>query len=183
MTGTFKIRPAIRDDLPIMLDVQAASLRTLAASYYTHAAIEAFIAFGTMDPDLVTEGTFYVVEQDERIVATGGWSRRTPRYETQIAKSEGNAPARPVATVRSVFVHPSATRQGHASRLMQHIERGIMAAGFAESRLTATLSGVPLYRRLNWRSLEPITMILPGGFQMPGLTMMKPLKLPAVVAA
>lgn len=183
MTSPCKIRLAHRDDLPAMLDLQASSMRALGACHYAPDAIEAFIAFGTMDPDLVSEGSYFVMEKHGQIVATGGWSSRTPRYQAQIAATDAAPSDAKTATVRSLFVDPRATRQGLASRLMGHVENEILAAGFRTGHLTATLPGLALYRRLNWRSLDPITMTLPGGVQMRGLNMMKPLSPPSQVAA
>lgn len=176
MRNDFNTRHASRDDLPEILDVQAESMRNLATAFYEPEAIEAFIAFGTMEADLLDDGTYFVVERDAKIVATGGWSSRTPRYEAQVASEDTKTNVTSVAAVRSLFVHPNATRRGLASRLMQHIENEILAAGFAESHLTATLSGIPLYRRLGWRSQDPITLALSGDIKLVGLRMTKQLK-------
>jgi hypothetical protein len=81
-----------RSDTPVMraagpkdrlelLSMQALSMRVLGSGYYTAAQIEAFLAHvGTMDDFLLHEGTYYVVEEDGVIAASGGWSRRRPNY-------------------------------------------------------------------------------------------------------
>ncbi len=165
---------ADRDELRAM---QAASMRILGAPFYEPEVIESFIAdVGTMDDGLLDEATYFKVVADGRIVASGGWSRRTPAYQ---ARAEGAAPPPATATVRSVFVHPDHARRGIARTILALVEDEIARAGFPVARLTATLSGVPFYRRLGYRSGRPVTLRLAGQLEFPALAMEKPLALEA----
>lgn len=49
----------------------------------------------------------------------------------------------------------------------------MLCAGHRRASLLATLSGVPLYRRLGWREGQAETVRLPGGLPMAGLHMTK----------
>ena len=80
-------------------------MRRLAADCYSREEIEAFITYvGTMDDQVIDEGTYSVVEAGGRIVASGGWSRFRSNYVPPPASD----PAADLTTarVRSVFVHP-----------------------------------------------------------------------------
>lgn len=159
MSASISIRAATSDDLPELLAMHAASLRTLGVKFYEREVMEALIEFGTLDRVLIDDGTYFAVEQNGRIVASGGWSWRLPRYETH---ADGGRAVSSVstATVRSIFVHPAAARQGIGSRMMQHIEAEILKAGYGAAQLKALLSGIPFYRRIGWRCGLPTVVSL-----------------------
>lgn len=164
--------PADRSELRAM---QAQSFRELGASVYDPRVIEAFIgAIGTMDDSLLEQGTYYVAVAGGRIVGSGGWSDRTPGYAAHTV-SIGDTAQPAKATVRSIFVHPEWARRGIASTVMSRIEEEIATAGFATASLMATLSGVPLYERLGYRSDAPVELGLPQGLTFTGVAMMKEL--------
>lgn len=183
MSKQSKIRLASWSEVDEILQLHARSMRQLAADFYEPEAIEAFIRFGTLDMSLIGDSSYFVIERGGHLVATGGWSSRKPRYEARAVDESRPLPWAPQATVRSLFVDPDATREGLASSLMAHIENEIVNAGFREGHLTATLSGIPLYRRLGWRSHEGVTIILAGDTKLVGLRMTKQLALPSHVAA
>jgi GNAT superfamily N-acetyltransferase len=164
------IRTADRSDRDALRALQALSLRTLAAPYYDSAALEAFIAMGTMYDALLDDGTFFAVHDGAVLIGCGGWSSRIPDY----AKFTKDAvPGQEDATVRSVFVHPDWVRRGIGRRIMEKVEADIARAGFDQASLLSAFSGVPLYRRLGWRSGDAVTLELPGGFKLAGIEMHK----------
>lgn len=163
------------DDLPELLEMHATSLRMLGVKFYEREVMEALIAFGTLDRALLDDGTYFAVEQDGRIVASGGWSSRTPRYET-LASDTGWSRSLCSATVRSIFVHPEAARQGIASRLMEYIEFRIVEAGHDTAELKALLSGIPFYRRIGWKCGLPTVVSLPASLPLVVLNMTKQLR-------
>jgi GNAT superfamily N-acetyltransferase len=153
-----------RDRLEL-LSMQALSTRVLGSGYYTATQIEAFLVHvGTMDDFLLHEGTYYVVQEDGVIVASGGWSRRLPNYANVLG------PAGYVATslpkIRSVFVHPVWARRGFARELVQRSELEAQLARYEEIELTATLAGVPLYETLGYKVTAHVPIRLPGGTEM-----------------
>lgn len=175
-SSSFTIRRARMSDRNHLLAMQANSMRTLARHCYSHAEVEAFITFvGTMDDQLIQEGTYYVVEVDGRPVASGGWSRIRANYG-------GGAPVdRTAAKIRSVFVHHDWARHGFGRLLMNRAERESRDAGFDRVELNALLSGVPFYRALGYREVQPIALGLPDGVTFRGLAMGKPLGLETTV--
>ncbi|MEL6769952.1 MAG: hypothetical protein AAFP18_02675 [Bacteroidota bacterium] len=76
-----QLRPALPADVPLLDALIAQSGRGLAAPFYSPRQAEALTThvFG-VDSQLVADGTYLVIEQDGRIVACGGWSRRRTLY-------------------------------------------------------------------------------------------------------
>lgn len=154
--------------------MQAQSFLELGAACYDRNVIEAFIgAIGTMDYSLLEQGTYYVAIADGKVVGSGGWSDRAPSYAMRALRTAETTPAK--ATVRSIFVHPAWARRGIASTIMGLVEAGIAAAGFRTASLTATLSGVPLYQRLGYCAVQPVSLGLPEGLSFVGIAMTKDL--------
>ncbi len=185
-SSPFTIRRARMSDRNHLRAMQANSMRTLATHCYSRAEVEAFMTFiGTMDDQLIEEGTYYLVEIAGRPVASGGWSRIRANYVNG-APVDVSA-----AKIRSVFVHPDWVRRGFGRMLMNRAEREAFVAGFNRVELNALLSGVPFYRALGYGALAPIALDMPDGITFRGLTMGKPLGLlvaasesaPAVAAA
>lgn len=176
MTDRFAIRRAVRADTNPILALQHAAMRELALAYYDPEQIEAFIGeVGTMDPRLIDDGTYFAVNAGGTLVGCGGWSARAPNYDAHAA-GDNVTPLPGAANVRSIFVHPAWARQGIARLVMAHIETEIARASHAVAALTATLSGVPLYRRLGYRSGAPLVLRLPGELLFVGLKMTKPIE-------
>lgn len=169
------LRTAEAGDRDALRAMQALSLRVLAAPHYPAHAIEAFIdRIGTMDDDLIEDGTYHCVVWRGEIVGCGGWSTRRPSYSVHEAGPAAGPGARR-ATVRSVYVHPRWARRGLGRRVMDKIEADITAAGFPRAELTATLAGVPLYRRLGYREDRLVRLDLGRGVSFRGIAMWKPL--------
>ncbi len=169
-SSSIVIRQARMSDRNHLKAMQASSMRTLARRCYSREEIEAFITFvGTMDDQLIDEGTYSIAETGGRLVASGGWSRIRANYVS------GAPVDHTAAKIRSVFVRPEWVRHGLGRMLMEHAEREAFVAGFNRVELNALLSGVPFYRALGYRPLRPIALDLPDGITFRGLTMEKPL--------
>jgi N-acetylglutamate synthase-like GNAT family acetyltransferase len=175
MFDELQMRRAERGDETALLSMQADSIRVLGAPYYSSDALEAFIArVGTMDPTLIDERRYFVVERAGQIIACGGWSTRRPQYaafaKAGHAKQHADGPV-----VRSVFVSPCLARLGLGRRLMARIESEIAEAGFRTVALTATLSGAPFYARLGYAAAPQVSLALGDGLEIAGVPMRKDL--------
>jgi GNAT superfamily N-acetyltransferase len=180
MSIGLEMRRATSFERDALRALQAASLRGLATAYYDEDVIETFIArIGTMDDTMLDDGTYYAATCDGVLVGCGGWSARTPGYAAHLAAG-GSRAAEPGATVRSIYVHPEWARRGVARRVMAVIEADIAAAGYAKASLTATLGGIPLYRRLGYRLGLPVVLALGEGRTFVGIGMAKPVGRSAV---
>ena len=157
-----RIRPARRADVPAIEELHRASVRRLAAGYYSPAQVESFLAAGTLDRELVEGATYYVAEVGDTLVGSGGW---------QVVRHGTRRPWR--ATIRAIFVHPDWARRGIGRRLVTRAENAAARAGFTSFELEATLPGVPLYRSLGYREVARCGYATPDGAILPVVRMEK----------
>jgi GNAT superfamily N-acetyltransferase len=171
----FTIRQAGPSEIPAIRAMQGRSMRELGQRFYDADAIGAFLGeIGTMDDAVVGEGHYFVAADDRgAILGSGGWSRLRPSY----ARAADAAPD-DAATIRSVFVDPRAARRGIGSAIMAKAEDDAARHGVDTLRLTATLSGVPLYARLGYRAVAPREIRLAGGARFACVAMEKRLGRP-----
>jgi len=174
-----QLRPATMADLPALERLIDASVRQLSTGLYTPAQIESSLrfVFGT-DTQLIADQSYFVIEEAGSIVAAGGWSRRATLYGGDQLKGEADPlldPARDPARIRAFFVHPNWTRRGLARQLYDACASEARAHGFTSLELAATLPGVPLYKVLGFRELEPIDHPMPDGEVLPVIRMRREL--------
>jgi len=156
-------RLATFNDIHVLQQLIAASVRGLSKGYYTHEQIESAIKyiFG-VDTQLLTDGTYYVAEANGNIIACGGWSKRRTLY--------GDA-----ARIRAFFVHPGWARQGIGRMMIDLCEQAAIRNGFKAMELGATLPGEPLYKALGYISVEKLLADMPDGTQLQIVKMHKQL--------
>jgi GNAT superfamily N-acetyltransferase len=131
-----------------------------------------------IDTRLIEDGTYYVVEEDGRCVACGGWSRRRTLFggDQYTGRSDDRLdPRTEAARIRAFFVHPDWARRGIATRLLEECTRAARAAGFRRLELMSTLPGKPFYLREGFRALESVDLELPDGVLFPLIRMTRDL--------
>jgi len=176
--STFTIRVATLDDLTVLQGLVADSVWVLQAKEYNDAQREAAIklVYG-IDTQLIRDGTYFVVEQDQQIVACGGWSRRrtlfggdqhSPSRAPELLNS-ANEPAR----IRAFFVKPGWERRGIGSALVRACERAALSEGFHQIEMASTLTGVALYSAHGYREVERIDVPLEDELTLPVIRMAK----------
>ena len=153
------------------------SIRDLFPSFYdARQTASSAVHIGHVDPVLVTDGTYFVLEAQGAIVASGGWSRRDKLF-TGSTEQEGRArlldPANEPARVRAMFVRPDWTRRGLGTRILEACEEAARSEGFRTLALMATLPGVPLYERFGFQPLEHREITLPDGVRIRCVAMEK----------
>lgn len=179
--GEIVLRRARRADVPAIDALHALSVRALGAANYTAAEIDAFLnSLHTYDPALIDDGTYFVLEQAGRLVASGGWSQRLPHAAPPEAGAGETARPAPSfslsphsAMIRSVFVHPGYACQGLGSHVVRHAKAEAAAAGHRLLELWSSLTGVPLYRRLGYQEIAPIVIPCANGRGVPAVHMGK----------
>ena len=144
----WRLRTAVESDVPALEILIPLSVHVLQAPYYSTAQRQAALGpvFG-VDRQLIHDQTYFVVEDQQQIVACGGWSRRKSFFggnDGQFADAPLD-PARDAARIRAFFVHPEWSRRGFGRRLLWACEEAIHTAGFRKIELVATLAGEPLY--------------------------------------
>jgi GNAT superfamily N-acetyltransferase len=136
-----------------------------------------------VDPMLLADGTYFVLESGGELIACGGWSRRDRLY-TGSGDSEGDSrlldPATEAAKVRAMFVRDDWTRHGLGRRIIEACESAARREGFRQLALLATLPGVPLYLACGFEPLEEVEVVLSDGVQIECVSMAKPIDRPAV---
>jgi GNAT superfamily N-acetyltransferase len=175
---SFHIRPALPSDTAPMAALIEHSVRTLQAPDYSPQQIAGALSgvFG-VDSQLIADGTYYVVESDQReLVACGGWSRRKTLFGgDQAAGREPELlnPATDAAKIRAFFVHPLWARQGIGTMLLDYCETMAAAEGFKRFEMGATLTGVSLYLVRGYQVVEAVDVPLPNGHTLPIVRMSK----------
>lgn len=170
-------RLARENDIPALEKLIPLSVRTLQASHYSSAQIEAALGpvFG-VDRQLIRDSTYFVVELNGTIVGCGGWSRRPSLYGSDCGREpEDKAldPQHDAARVRAFFVHPAWARRGIGRSIMLACERAIVQAGFHSMEIVATLSGEPLYAAFGCAVIERYEIPIAGGLGLPVIRMAK----------
>jgi len=143
----------------------------LSEGFYTkeQAAAVTEHVFG-VDTQLVADQTYFLIEQDGKLVACGGWSKRSTLFGADRAKQGADPlldPATEPARIRAFFVAPGAERQGLGRLLLKHCTDAAAAGGFQALELAATMPGVPLYLACGFEVVEPFEITLPGPIQVP----------------
>jgi len=178
--GSFPtLRLARIDEADAIDALMKASTRGLFPSYYDAAQTEAAIQFvASVDSALIADGTYFVAEAEDELVACGGWSRRDKLYT---GSAEGNTdarlldPASEPARVRAMFVRPDWTRRGLGRRILEACEAAAREEGFETLALMATLPGRPLYEAYGFRATGDSIVRMPNGVELACTAMEKPI--------
>ena len=155
-TSSFHHRLATPADIPRIHALIDRSVRELQANDYTPAQIdEALRTYLSLDTQLITDQTYFVVEDPEAaphapLVASGGWSKRRTLCggDTSLGGDNNPAdrdsslldPATEAAKIRAFYVHPDWSRRGIGSKILELCENAARAAGFTRFEMGATLT-------------------------------------------
>lgn len=167
------LRLARRGDSAELIALHHTALLTLARGHYSAEQIGSVIRhLPTLDPELIDDGTYFVIEVRQRIVACGGWSRRLPGYGEALGRTGREDALRP-AIVRAMYTHPAWTRRGLGRRILQAAEAEAARTAAPLIELDALLPGVPLYLGAGYQPLGPRQLRLPDGAVLEVLHMAK----------
>lgn len=171
------LRLATEADVQALSALITRSARELQSEFYSEDVLDVAIgtAFG-LDPMLLADGTYFLIERDGLAVACGGWSFRDKTFGAAGHLAHAIAPMQPGrdrARIRAFFVHPDYARQGLGSRLLAACEAAAAKAGFLEAEMMATLAGEKLYSRHGWAIDRLHVETLPGGRELPMYRMIK----------
>lgn len=134
--------------------------------YDEHQCASAVRYVAEVDPMLLEDGTYFVLEAAGELVGCGGWSRRDRLYTgsgTGEADDRLLDPATEPARVRAMFVRDDWTRRGLGRRILEVCEAAARQEGFREMELGATLPGVPLYRAYGFEPVSEFDVTLSDG--------------------
>lgn len=180
MSTSWPILTATTNDITALQELIQLSGRELSVGFYTPEQIESVnhYVFG-VDSSLIEDGSYFLVRDESKLIACGGWSQRRTLYggdQRRIGKPEKLDPTLEPAKIRAFFVHPNYARKGLGMALLHHCEQAALSAGFSALELMATLPGVPLYQRGGFVESEQVFDTLPNGIVIPFVRMRKTLR-------
>jgi GNAT superfamily N-acetyltransferase len=172
-------RLATLADVPALEKLIPLSVFELQAPYYSEAQMAAAMGpvFG-VDRQLISDGTYFVVEHESVIIGCGGWSQRKSLFGADSSRDGEDAmlhPSTDPARIRAFFIHPDWSRRGIGRAILSVCESAIIAAGFTCAELVATLAGEPLYRVCGYSEIERAEVPMAGGLTLPVVRMTKQL--------
>src|SRR5688500_11449992 len=174
------IRAATLDDLPAIERVMRASMAALGSKFYDANQIASAVRYiAVADPEIIEDGTYFVVEEAGEIVACGGWSKRKKLFTGTAGQASIDGwldPATEPARIRAMFVDPAHARRGIGRLIVDRAEEEARQAGVPTGELMATLPGVPLYAACGYERLETVEIELPDGVRLECLRMSRCVK-------
>ncbi len=182
MQADIHIRLATFEDIPVLRELIAASVRGLQTKDYTSAQIEGALktVFG-VDSQLISDGTYLLAEigpsaaeraeprtgaSNRMIVGCGGWSKRKTLYGADHWTEREDAlldPLRDAAKIRAFFIHPGWARRGIGSMILKACEDAARSAGLTRYEMGATLTGARLFAAKGYVPVESIEIPLVNG--------------------
>jgi len=145
------------NDVPTLRELMNASIAELLKPFLSPAQIEASYAVMGLDKQLIEDGTYFVVEENDAIAGCGGWSRRAMLFGGDHSKGRDAVlldPKKDAARVRAMYTHPAFTRRGVGRMILDASERAASAEGFTRVELAATAGGEPLYLACGYASVS-----------------------------
>jgi N-acetylglutamate synthase-like GNAT family acetyltransferase len=172
-----QLRRATADDVPHIERVMRESIVGISNRTYDVQQVESSLKYvARLDRELVSDGTYFVVEHEGEIVGCGGWSKRGRLYAGS-GSADGDArmldPATEPARIRAMFVVPRFERRGIGRMILEACEAEARAAGFRELELMAMLSGHAMYLATGYRDVETVEGKLEDGTPYPLIRMRK----------
>ncbi len=171
-----RLRIAQMDDLDRLSALMQASISDLQQGFLDAAQIEGSFEFMGLDRQLITDGTYFVVEAGDAFAGCGGWSFRATLFGADHSTGRDARQLDPLtepAKVRAMYTSPSFARRGVGRLVLSACEAAAAAAGFCRVELAGTLSGAPLYTACGYTVIEPFDAVSSKGVRIPLLRMGK----------
>ncbi|MGJ8562402.1 MAG: GNAT family N-acetyltransferase [Alphaproteobacteria bacterium] len=153
------------------------SIRELQKDYLTNIQIEASFAAMGLDTQLIDDGTYFCVWDEETLVGCGGWSRRATLYGgNHSAGRNANLldPKQDRARIRAMYTHPDHTKRGIGRMILDAGETAARNESFKALEMAATMAGVPFYKKCGY-TIESEWEDTNGPVPVPLCTMVKAL--------
>lgn len=177
MRSAFTHRIATPSDIPALRRVMTRAIEQLQHDFLDPAQVAASHKVMGLDSQLVEDGTYFMVEEGERIAGCGGWSFRATLFggdESVVTREPARLnPAHDAAKVRAMYTDPDFTRRGVGRLILELCEAAAREAGFRRVELMGTAAGVPLYESCGYRAAEALRMYPVDGVEVPLLRMEK----------
>jgi GNAT superfamily N-acetyltransferase len=173
-----RLRLARHEDMPVLSALMDKAIGELLQAFLPPEGVKASYEIMGLDTQLITDGTYFVVEDGDEIAGCGGWSRRATLFGGDHSAGRDAAlldPATDAARVRAMYTHPDHTRKGVGRVVLDACEAAARGEGFSRVEMAATMGGVPLYRACGYHDIEPFTAKTSTGYEVPLIRMGKAL--------
>lgn len=171
------LRIATIEDRDAIDSLMKASTQALFPAFYDgRQTASSVIHIAHVDPMLISDATYFVIEAAGEIVACGGWSRRDKLFSgssDQEGRDRVLDPETEAAHVRAMFVRGDWARRGLGTRILNACEAAAGAEGYRTLSLMATLPGFPLYQRFGFLEVDRGPITLPDGVEVECVSMEK----------
>ncbi len=158
-TPRISVRLARKDDLVAVEALAKLATRDLLGPFLDASQQIASMDFTALDPWLIKDQTYFVIEVDGVIRASGGWSFRDglvhskePLDSTPRMRSTGTA------RLRAMYTDPAMARKGIGRMLVTIAETSARLAGYTSMELLATPVGKLLYQVCGYTVLQDIRL-------------------------
>jgi GNAT superfamily N-acetyltransferase len=173
------LRLARPDEAEAIDALMKLATRDIFPRFYTAEQTASAVRFvAAVDRQLITDGTYFVVEAARELIACGGWSKRAKLY-TGSGDAEGDDrlldPATEPAHIRAMYTRPDWTRRGLGRRILEACESAARHEGFRTMNLGATLPGLPLYEAVGFVRTRLEDVAMPDGVTLECVWMEKPI--------
>ena len=175
----FSHRLAVPADMPELQRLMTAAITHLLPQFLSPEKVEASFAVMGVDSQLITDGTYFILEENGVMAGCGGWSRRATLFghnHTVGRDARLLDAASEAARIRAMYTAPAFVRRGVGRQILALCEAAARAEGFARVELGATAGGEPLYRACGYEEIERLEVPTPGGVTVPITRMGKSLK-------
>jgi GNAT superfamily N-acetyltransferase len=172
----FTHRQATLKDLPELHALMEMSIRKLIGAFLDAEQVEASFEIMGVDTNLITDGTYFAIEQDDKIIGCGGWSRRATLFggdHTSGRDARLLDPATEPARVRAMYTHPDYARKGIGRFILSLCEEAAKKEGFGTLVLMSTVAGEPLYSAYGFSVAEKVQSTTSTGINVPLIRMTK----------
>ncbi len=169
-------RIATRDDISEINGLMKASMSRLLPEVLSPAQVEKSNASMGLDTQLLDDGTYFLVLEDDAAVGCGGWSRRRTLYGGNHTAGRDDAladPATEAAKIRAMYTHPDHVRRGIGRMIIELGETAAKAEGFKTMELGATASGILLYEKCGYQVIQDLAEPDEDGIVVPIILMRK----------
>ncbi len=174
----FSHRLVTMADLPELRALIDISIRKLVGAVLNAAEVEASFELMGVDTNLISDGTYFAIEQDNCLIACGGWSRRATLFggdHTSGRNARLLDPATEAARIRAMYTHPDYTRQGIGRFLLSLCQEAAKQEKFVSLELMSTVSGEALYAAQGFHVMERVHIPTSTGIGIPLIRMTKSL--------
>jgi GNAT superfamily N-acetyltransferase len=178
MTEPLTARLAMPNDIPALKILMERSISLLLPAFLSREEVAASHEVMGLDTQLITDGTYFVIEAEGAIAGCGGWSRRATLFGGDHTSGRDAAlldPASEAARVRAMYTDPAFTRRGVGRLILALCEEKAAAEGFKSCEMAATLGGEPLYAACGYHRIEPFEAQTSSGVRVPLVRMGKTL--------